>query len=101
MSTENYSPALMQFLKAPAKAPNQAIFTAASMRQDRLTKPPGSLGKLEALAIQLASLQESHTPEIEQIVIRIFAADHGVVEEGVTAFPQAVTGEMVKNFSAG
>ena len=101
MSTENYSPTLLQFLKAPAKAPNQAIYSAAQQRQSQLTKPPGSLGQLETLAIQLASLQETHTPKIEQIVIRIFAADHGVMEENVSAFPQAVTAEMIKNFSAG
>ena len=101
MSTENYSPTLLQFLKAPAKASNQVIYSAASQRQNSLTKPPGSLGKLETLAMQLASLQERHAPKIEQIVIRIFAADHGVVAEGISAFPQAVTGEMIKNFSSG
>lgn len=101
MSSENYSPALLQFLKASVKAPNQVIYTAASQRQNCLTKPPGSLGKLETLAIRLASLQERQKPGIENIVIRVFAADHGVVEEGISAFPQAVTGEMVKNFSAG
>jgi nicotinate-nucleotide--dimethylbenzimidazole phosphoribosyltransferase len=101
MPTENYAPALLQFLKAQTKAPNQVIYAAASQRQKSLTKPPGSLGRLESLALQLASLQENHRPEIEQIVIRIFAADHGVVEEGISAFPQTVTGEMIRNFSAG
>lgn len=101
MPNENYSLDLIHFLKAPAKAPNQTIFTRAVQHQNQLTKPPGSLGKLEALATQLASLQETNSPKIESILIRIFAADHGVVEEGVSAFPQAVTAEMIKNFSAG
>jgi nicotinate-nucleotide--dimethylbenzimidazole phosphoribosyltransferase len=101
MPIENYSPDLIHFLKAQAKAPNQTIFTRAIEHQNQLTKPPGSLGKLEVLATQLASLQETNFPKIDKILIRVFAADHGVVEEGVSAFPQAVTGEMIKNFSAG
>ncbi len=101
MSTENYSPTLLQFLKAPAKAVNQTIYTAAQQRQQQLTKPPGSLGQLETLAIRLASLQATHAPKIQKLAIRIFAADHGVVEEGVSAFPQSVTGEMIKNFASG
>lgn len=101
MPIENYSPKLIQFLKASAKSPNQSFFTRATQHQNQLTKPPGSLGKLEALAAQLASLQESDTPKIDTIFIRIFAADHGIVEEGVSAFPQAVTAEMIKNFSRG
>tara|TARA_R110002167_G_scaffold191891_4_gene394268 strand:+ start:673 stop:1746 length:1074 start_codon:yes stop_codon:yes gene_type:complete len=101
MPIENYSPNLIQFLKAPAKSPNQSFFTRATQHQNQLTKPPGSLGKLESLAIQLASLQESNSPKIDNILIQIFAADHGVVDEGVSAFPQAVTAEMIKNFSTG
>ncbi len=101
MPNENYSLDLINFLKAPAKAPNQTVYNRAVEHQNKLTKPPGSLGKLESLATQLASLQETNTPRIDKILIRIFAADHGVVEEGVSAFPQAVTAEMIKNFSTG
>lgn len=101
MSNENYTLDLIHFLKTTVKAPNQTFFTRASQHQNKLTKPPGSLGQLESLATQLASLQETNTPKIENILIRIFAADHGVTEEGVSAFPQAVTAEMIKNFSAG
>ena len=101
MPIENYSLDLIHFLKAAAKTPNQTIFTRAVQHQNQLTKPPGSLGKLEELATKLASLQETDTPKIEAVLVRIFAADHGVVEEGVSAFPQAVTAEMIKNFSAG
>lgn len=101
MPNENYSLDLVNFLKAPAKAPNQSFYTRAVEHQNQLTKPPGSLGKLEDLATKLASLQETNTPKIDTILIQIFAADHGVVEEGISAFPQAVTAEMIKNFSAG
>ncbi len=101
MPIENYSLELIRFLKAPAKAANRTIYTRAVEHQNQLTKPPGSLGKLEELATKLASLQETNSPKIDNILIQIFAADHGVVEEGVSAFPQAVTAEMIKNFSAG
>ncbi len=74
---------------------------AAHRRQQQLTKPPGSLGQLEDLAIRLAALQGSERPGLERVWISVFAADHGVAAEGVSAFPQAVTGEMVRNFAHG
>lgn len=70
-------------------------------RQAQLTKPPGSLGQLEALAVRLAALQVTDRPQAERFWISVFAADHGVVEEGVSAFPQAVTGAMARNFTRG
>ena len=70
-------------------------------RQNVLTKPPGSLGALEELAVTLASLQGRPQPVIDHLCIDIFAGDHGVVEEGVSAFPQAVTGQMLHNFAGG
>jgi len=73
----------------------------ARQHQDRLTKPPGSLGRLEALAIRLAGLQGQGKPTLEQVYIAVFAADHGVAAEGISAFPQAVTGQMVANFVNG
>lgn len=73
----------------------------AQARQNQLTKPPGSLGKLEQIAINFAGWQKREQPILEKIGVRIFAADHGVVAEGVSAFPQAVTAEMVRNFSRG
>lgn len=91
----------MNWLKKTIKKPCDQTMLAAAARQQQLTKPPGSLGQLEALAIQLAGLQASEQPKIEQIAISIFAADHGIADEQVSAFPQAVTAEMIKNFAHG
>ncbi|MCB1771429.1 MAG: nicotinate-nucleotide--dimethylbenzimidazole phosphoribosyltransferase, partial [Candidatus Competibacteraceae bacterium] len=85
----------------PIPAPDETTRAAASERQAQLTKPPGSLGRLEALGVALASMQRTQQPRIEQVWITVFAADHGVVVEGVSAFPQAVTAEMVRNFARG
>ena len=75
--------------------------TQAEERQSQLTKPPGSLGKLEDLAIMFSAIQKTQQPKVDNVHITIFAADHGVANEGVSAFPQVVTTEMVKNFSRG
>lgn len=80
---------------------NRVAGEGALKRQGQLTKPPGALGMLEALAVKLAAMQGAEKPQIERVQISIFAADHGVAAEGVSAFPQAVTGEMVKNFAQG
>lgn len=74
---------------------------AARARQDTLTKPPGSLGDLETLAIRLAGWQRRECPGIERVQITVFAGDHGIANEGVSAFPQAVTAEMLRNFARG
>ncbi|ESR71517.1 nicotinate-nucleotide--dimethylbenzimidazole phosphoribosyltransferase [Pseudomonas aeruginosa VRFPA05] len=73
----------------------------AAERQDRLTKPRGSLGRLEQVAIDLAALQGRERPSLERLWVTVFAGDHGVVAEGVSAYPQAVTGEMLRNFVRG
>jgi nicotinate-nucleotide--dimethylbenzimidazole phosphoribosyltransferase len=87
--------------KQPCAALNETARSAALARQGQLTKPPGSLGQLEALAVRLAAMQGVERPAVDKAAIAIFAADHGVAAENVSAFPQAVTGEMVKNFARG
>jgi len=73
----------------------------AQARQDTLTKPQGSLGRLEELSIQVAGIQGRARPVIESKVIVTMAADHGVTEEGVSLYPQEVTVQMVLNFLRG
>lgn len=70
----------------------------AKEREDMLTKPQGSLGRLEELAIEIASIKREEIPRVKRKVIFTFAGDHGVVEEGVSAFPSEVTPQMVYNF---
>ncbi len=91
----------LDWLQHPAKQLDQAARSAAQARQQQLTKPPGALGQLEALAIQLAAMQGKEKPQINNVFISIFAGDHGIAEENVSAFPQLVTAEMVKNFARG
>jgi len=86
---------------AAAKLLDEAARTAALARQAQLTKPPGSLGRLETLVATLAAMQGRTLPRIQQPWISIFAADHGVAEEGVSAFPQSVTQQMLANFVGG
>jgi len=74
---------------------------AAHARQDTLTKPRGSLGRLEELSIQIAGITGQRKPEIVNKTILVMAGDHGVVAEGVSAYPQEVTAQMVYNFLAG
>jgi nicotinate-nucleotide--dimethylbenzimidazole phosphoribosyltransferase len=74
---------------------------AARARQDQLTKPTGALGQLEALAIELAGLQHAERPCAASAPITVFAGDHGIVAQGVSAYPQAVTIAMMANFCAG
>jgi nicotinate-nucleotide--dimethylbenzimidazole phosphoribosyltransferase len=80
---------------------NRDMENHALVRQGQLTKPPGALGQLEGLAVRLAAMQGAERPAVDHAVIAIFAGDHGVAAENVSAFPQAVTGEMVKNFARG
>lgn len=85
----------------PCKSVDLDVQQAAAERQQQLTKPAGSLGQLEAVAIQLAGLQGQLKPRVDHLWIAIFAGDHGVVAEGVSAYPQAVTGQMLHNFVSG
>ncbi|RON06309.1 nicotinate-nucleotide--dimethylbenzimidazole phosphoribosyltransferase [Pseudomonas brassicacearum] len=85
----------------PCKPINAQTREQAAARQQQLTKPAGSLGQLESVAVQLAGLQGRVKPSLNQLWIAIFAGDHGVVAEGVSAFPQEVTGQMLHNFVSG
>jgi len=81
--------------------PDQAAMQEARQRQERLTKPPGSLGVLEDLSVQLAGIAGQCPPPLpEPALIAIFAGDHGVHAQGVTPWPQVVTAQMVANFLA-
>jgi nicotinate-nucleotide--dimethylbenzimidazole phosphoribosyltransferase len=73
----------------------------AEARQASLTKPPGSLGRLEDLANRVVAIQRSLTPRVDRARIVVFAGDHGVTAEGVAPYPSAVTAQMVANFLAG
>ena len=77
------------------------LLTRAQEKLDSLTKPPGSLGRLEELARQVVGLTGELSPRVWPKLIVTFAADHGVAAEGVSAFPQEVTAQMVLNFIAG
>lgn len=80
---------------------NQAAMNAAQARLDNLTKPPRSLGVLEEIAAKLAGITGDPMPRIGDKVVIVMAGDHGVVDEGVSAFPQEVTPQMVYNFLNG
>ncbi len=84
-----------------ARAADARIHREALERQQQLTKPAGSLGALEQVAVQLAALQGRLKPSVEQVWISVFAADHGIVAEGVSPYPQEVTAQMVHNFVNG
>lgn len=73
----------------------------AQQYQNTLTKPSGSLGALEDIAIKFVGWQKTLKPCIESIAVRVFAADHGVCKQGVSAFPQIVTTQMIHNFVTG
>lgn len=91
----------MEWVTAACAASNETARAAALARQGQLTKPPGALARLEDIAVQLAALQGVERPQLQHIHISVFASDHGVAAEGVSAFPQAVTAEMVRNFARG
>lgn len=82
-------------------APDARAQAEAAAYLDKLTKPPGSLGKLESLAIQLAGITGTIKPFFEKKAVVVMAGDHGVCEEGVSAFPSEVTPQMVMNFLNG
>ena len=80
---------------------DEAAMAAARAHLDRLTKPPGSLGRLERLVEQLAGITGSPTPRVDRPAVVVFAGDHGVTARGVSAYPSDVTAQMVANFVRG
>jgi nicotinate-nucleotide--dimethylbenzimidazole phosphoribosyltransferase len=91
----------MRALLRQLPGPDLAAGTAASLRQTQLTKPNGSLGRLEELAVWLATWQGRHPPRLDHPRTAVFAANHGVAARGVSAYPALVTAQMVQNFIAG
>ena len=89
------------WIHAVPAAINHNIRQTALQHQDRLTKPRGALGLLESLAVRLAAMQHSTTPSVDAVHISVFAGDHGVTQEGISAYPQAVTTQMLRNFAGG
>ncbi len=80
---------------------NAALRPAAQRKIDNKTKPLGALGRLEDLAVRMSMIQDTLNPCLNHKALLVFAADHGVTEEGVSAFPSEVTGQMVANFLGG
>lgn len=89
------------WLQNAGRAVDLAAQQAAQERQAQLTKPAGSLAQLELIAVRLAGLQGRDKPAVDKVWISIFAADHGIASEGVSAFAQEVTGQMLRNFVSG
>jgi len=89
--------ALLQTLPGP----DETAAEGARAREPQLTKPPGSLGRLEELSIWLAAWQGRHPPAMDNPAARVFAGNHGITEKGVSAYPGEVTAQMVLNFEAG
>jgi nicotinate-nucleotide--dimethylbenzimidazole phosphoribosyltransferase len=93
--------ALLPEIIEMVKPLDKEAIAAAQARQNLLTKPPGSLGRLEELSVQLAGIQGRTVPQIKHKAIITMAADHGVVAEKIGNWPQDVTAQMVGNFLAG
>lgn len=100
IQTSALSPLLQELIGGVQ--PVESRFEPAARRTiDQKTKPLGALGRVEELAVQLAVIQQSLTPRVDNKRLFVFAGDHGVVDEGVSAFPAKVTVQMVENFLAG
>lgn len=95
------SPAGFRAALADLRGPDQRAIAAARARQGELTKPAGSLGRLEDIAVFLAGWRGVDRPKIARARTAIFAGNHGVTAHGVSAFPASVTAQMVANFEAG
>ncbi len=92
---------MLDQLIAAVEPVDQNWIRQARERQNRLTKPPGSLGVLEDIACRIAAIQKTLSPRFASKRILVFAADHGITEEGVSPYPSEVTAQMVANFLRG
>jgi nicotinate-nucleotide--dimethylbenzimidazole phosphoribosyltransferase len=88
-------------LIAMMRGPDEAAIAAVMARDGELTKPPGALGRLESIAAFVAGWQGKPKPQVTRPLVAIFAANHGVVKQGVSPFPAEVTRQMLENFAAG
>ncbi len=88
-------------LVAAMPGPDEAAAALACQREPQLTKPAGSLGRLEEISLHLATWQGRHPPRLDKLRARVFAGNHGVAALGVSAFPAEVTVQMVMNFQHG
>ncbi len=93
--------ALIQRTIEAIRPVDAAVISRAETRQGRLTKPPGSLGRLEDLAVRIAGITGQERPRLDHRVVIVAAGDHGVTAQGVSAYPSEVTVQMVGNFLAG
>ena len=91
----------LEWINQPLAVLNNNAKNQGLERQGQLTKPPGSLGSLETMAVRLCAMQGLDKPSVDNAQVVVFAGDHGIAAEGVSAFPQVVTEEMIKNFSRG
>lgn len=91
----------MQSINFQISAPHQAIKADLIHKINHKTKPLGSLGMLETLALQVGLIQQTLSPQLNLPTMLIFAGDHGITQAGVSPYPQAVTAQMVLNFLAG
>ena len=87
-------------LLANMPGPDDDAVASVRARDRELTKPPGALGRLEEIVEWLAAWQGRSPPRIDRPVVAVFAGNHGVVAQGVAAYPQSVTAQMVANFLA-
>lgn len=92
---------LPEWINLACPQPSQSHREAALARQAQLTKPLGALGRLEELAVGLAALQATDTPGADRAPIVLFAGDHGIARQGVSAYPPEVTVQMLHNFAGG
>lgn len=101
MDAERIAAVSLEWMHKPAAAVDTLATARARDRQSQLTKPQGSLGRLEDLAVVLAGMQGAERPRVGNVRVVVFAADHGVAVHGVSVYPQSVTQQMVRNIAAG